>query len=48
MAAQYYIEGRVLPGSKKDYGKSAAMVPAMSRMVDAIEPLLLMAERSES
>ena len=45
MAAQYYIEGRVLPGSKKDYGKSAAMVPEMSRMIDDIEPLLPMAEQ---
>lgn len=44
LAARYYIEGRALPGSGKDYGRSAAMIPELSRMVDDIEPLLPMPE----
>lgn len=38
--ASYYLDGRRLPGTKNEYGKSAAMVPELSRMMDEIEPLL--------
>lgn len=48
MAARYYIEGRVLPGSGKDYGRSAAMVPELSRMTDQIDPLIPLEEHDSN
>ena len=45
LSARYYIEGRKLPGSGKDYGRSVAMVPELSRMMNSIEPLLPMNRR---
>lgn len=48
LAARYYIEGRNLPGSGKDYGGSAALVPELSRMINDIEPLIPLAGDEEA
>lgn len=40
--ARNYIEGRIIEGSGEDYGRSAAMIPKLSKMMDEIEPLIPM------
>jgi hypothetical protein len=44
-AVQAYITGRTLPNSAEDYGKSAAMIPKLSKMLNKIPPIIPPLER---